>query len=391
MLSPSLRLPFAALLCVMAAAFFFEPLSPPAGARPLSEIELGKLAFEDPILSASGVQSCASCHAPSHGHAAPNALPVQPGGAAMDRQGMRTSQPLRYLAFNGRFHFDTDGTPTGGFFWDGRADSLAAQAEGPLLGEREMANPDKAGVVARIAQARWAADFRRLYGADILKDPERAVAALTRALGRFQAEDLAFNGFSSKYDAVLRGQAQLDAPEARGLALFNDAAKGNCAECHPSQRRDDGGHPLFTDFTYDTLGVPRNPAIAANADPAYIDLGLCDRPDLKTRTDLCGAFKVPSLRNVALRQAYFHNGHFTSLEDVVRFYVQRDTHPHKWYPPGADGKPKTFDDLPARFHDNVNREAPYDRTPGQAPALDEREIQDVVAFLKTLTDGWSAR
>ena len=195
----------------------------------------------------------------------------------------------------------------------------------------------------------------------------------------------------SKYDAHLRGQAVLSTQESRGLALFNDPAKGNCAACHPSERAADGSHPLFTDFSYDNLGVPRNRELVVNADPGYFDLGLCAQPggQLAARGDLCGAFKVPSLRNVALRQALFHNGHFKTLKDALAFYVQRDTNPEKFYPRRSDGTVDKFDDLPQAYKANVNTsEAPYDRQAGDAPALSDAEIDDVIAFLQTLTDGW---
>jgi cytochrome c peroxidase len=172
---------------------------------------LGQRAFNDPILSASGRLACASCHAPETGHAAANALAVQLGGVTMDVPGLRSSQSLRYLASNQAFHFDDEGTPTGGFFWDGRADSLAGQAAGPLLGAREMANADKASVVARIAQAQWAGEFKAIYGADILQNADLAFEKLTQALERFQLEDAVFNSFSSKFDAYLRGQTSLTA------------------------------------------------------------------------------------------------------------------------------------------------------------------------------------
>lgn len=363
-------------------------------ARPAmsAEARVGERAFGDPILSASGKLSCASCHAPQAGHHAPNALAVQWGGVGMNLQGARASQSVRYLATNGPFRIDADGKPSGGFFWDGRADSLAHQAAGPLLGAAEMANADKASVVARLARAGWADEFEAVYGKGVLGDVDRAFDALTQALQRYQVEDRSLNGFTSKYDEVLRGRARLTAREARGLALFAAEDKGNCAACHPSGRSADGSHPLFTDFSYDNLGVPRNPEIAANADAAYFDLGLCGRPELKDREDLCGAFRVPSLRNVALRQVLFHNGRFKSLREAIVFYVQRDTHPDKWYPRDPDGTVRKFDDLPARLHGAVNtREAPYDRKPGDAPALGDAEVDDLVAFLHTLTDGWRRR
>jgi cytochrome c peroxidase len=117
---------------------------------------------------------------------------------------------------------------------------------------------------------------------------------------------------------------------------------------------------------------------------------LCERADLGQRSDLCGAFKVPSLRNVALRQALFHNGRFKTLKDALTFYVQRDTNPEKWYPLAGDGSVQKFDDLPPELRGNVNTsEAPYNRGPGEQPALSGAEIDDVIAFLRTLSDGYA--
>jgi cytochrome c peroxidase len=362
------------------------------GATMLSpEAALGEAIFHDATLSASGRQSCATCHVAAAGHAADNALPAQLGGADLSLQGGRAAPSIRYLAANTAFAFDAEGTPTGGFFWDGRAQSLAEQAGGPFLNPVEMAMPGKAAVISRIAQAAYAEDFRRVFGADILDRPDDAFERVKLALERYQLEDPDFRPFSSKYDAFLRGQVALSAQEQRGLALFDDPLKGNCAACHPSARGADGSHPLFTDFTYDALGVPRNPELAHNADAAHFDLGLCAREggDLASRADLCGAFKVPTLRNVALRGALFHNGRFKTLKDAVTFYVRRDTHPELFYPRKADGTVDKFDDLPEAYRANVNTsEAPYDRRPGDEPALTDAEVDDVVAFLRTLTDGW---
>lgn len=361
-----------------------------ASVEELSPIaRIGEKAFVEPLLSASGRQSCSSCHSPETGHAAANALAVQLGGINLDQPGLRNSQSLRYLVKNTAFHFDAEGTPTGGFFWDGRADSLAQQAAGPLLNAREMANPDKASVVAKIARTSWANEFKSVFGENILQDVDLAFDKLTLALAQYQIEDKEFNAYTSKYDAWLRGTTSLTVQEARGLALFNDPMKGNCASCHTSSRGSDGSHPLFTDFTYDNLGLPRNMQIPANADPAYFDLGLCARPELSSRSELCGAFKVPSLRNVVLRQAYFHNGSFKTLKEALTFYVQRDTQPEKWYPLNPDGTVNKFNDLPLALRGNVNTtEVPYDRRPGDVPALSDVEVDDVIAFLRTLTDGW---
>lgn len=362
------------------------------GESPLSPVaSIGAAAFADPTLSASGRQSCASCHAEPTGHAAPNDLSVQLGGPDGNVPGLRNSQTLRYLAKNSAFTVDGDGNPSGGFFWDGRANSLLEQAAGPLLGAREMANPSKAAVVAKVAQANWAADFKRVFGKDILTNVDLAFDKLTLALQQYQLEDRQFNAYSSKFDAYLRGQTNLSAQEQRGLALFNDPNKGNCASCHLSAKGTDGSHPLFTDFSYDNLGVPRNADIPANADSNYFDLGLCGRSDLRARIDLCGAFKVPTLRNVVLRKTFFHNSRFKSLRETLQFYVQRDTQPEKWYPV-INGVVKKFNDLPDGYLSNVNTsEAPYNRQVGDAPALSDTEIEDVLVFLATLTDGWQVR
>lgn len=351
---------------------------------------LGEKIFADTSLSASGQQSCASCHDKDHADAPPNALPVQLGGPLGNLQSVRNAPSIRYLAKNTAFYFASDGTPTGGFFWDGRAASLAAQAAGPFLNPLEMAMPDKASVVAKLAVASYAAEFKRLYGNEIFNDVDAAYQRMTLAIQQYELEDTQFNAYTSKYDAFLRGTATLTDQELRGLALFNSPIKGNCLACHPSARGSDGAMPLFTDFTYDNLGLPRNTEIGANADASYYDMGLCQRTDLTARTDLCGAFKVPSLRNVGVRQAYFHNGYFKSLKEAVTFYVQRDTNPEKWYPLNADGTVAKFNDLPVQYHRNVNTtEVPYNRKPGDVPALTDGEIDDVVAFLNTLTDGYT--
>jgi cytochrome c peroxidase len=350
---------------------------------------LGEKIFNDVSLSASGQLACASCHSARRGHAPDNDLSAQFGGPALENQGGRSAPSIRYLASNAAFRFDADGAPGGGFFWDGRAASLQDQASRPFLNGVEMANTSPEDVVAKLSRAAYADDFRRVFGDDIFSRAGSAFERMTLALQQYQREEAEFQPFSSKYDEFLRGKVALSEQELRGLAFFNSPAKGNCAACHPSAKAVDGSHPLFTDFSYDALGVPRNPALLANQDPNHFDLGLCTREggDLNARGDLCGAFKVPSLRNVAQRGTFFHNGRFTSLREALTFYVQRDTQPEKWYPRRADGGLEKFDDLPERYRANVNTsEAPYNRRPGEPPALSDAEIDDLIAFLKTLSD-----
>ena len=336
--------------------------------------------------------SCATCHDPATGHASPFSAPVVSGGPQLDQPGLREAPSIRYLRFNGPFRLAHDGSPSGGFFWDGRVNSLAEQAKGPFIAANEMANADIAAVIAKLAATPYARDFAAVFGAGILADPVAAYERMAFAIERYQREDDDFAPFSSKFDAFIAGKATLSAQELNGLALFNRADKGNCAACHPSSKPANAPGALFTDFSYDNLGLPRNPAIPANADSGFFDLGLCGpvRTDLAGRTDLCGAFKVPSLRNVALRKHYFHNGQFSSLEEVVRFYATRDTDAAQWYPLDALGNPGPYNDLPPEARANVNvTEAPYNRRAGQAAALTDAEVRDVAAFLRTLTDGFT--
>ncbi|HZV93299.1 MAG TPA: cytochrome c peroxidase [Caldimonas sp.] len=358
---------------------------------------LGREIFFDPSLSASGRIACAGCHDPRHAFAPANGLAVQLAGANGDTPGLRAVPSLRYLQtvppFSEHF-FDNEGDdsadagPTGGRTWDGRAGSAHEQAALPLLSPLEMAGGTPERIVARLGAAPYAARFRTLWGAGIFDHADRAFAAAAMALEVYQEGAAEFQPFSSRYDAVLRGQASLTAAQARGRAVFEDPARGNCASCHPSEPGPDGAAPLFSDFGFVAIGVPRNRRLAANADPSFFDLGLCGplREDLRDRPELCGRFRTPSLRNVATRRSFFHNGVVRSLDEAVRFYASRDSDPARWYGRDRAGQPREFDDLPPRYRSNVERGAPFGGRPGGPPALDEGEVSDIVAFLGTLTD-----
>jgi cytochrome c peroxidase len=360
---------------------------------------LGRTLFAATALSGPGTLSCASCHDPAHAFAPANDRAVQLGGLAGTAVGLRAVPSLRYLQAVPRFseHFqdsDGDGTdqgPAGGYTWDGRAATAHEQARLPLFSPLEMANSSPEALVARLRGSPYVAALRATFGDDVLDTPERGLKAVLMALEVFQQSPRDFAPYDSKYDAWLRGQAQLDAREQHGLALFEDPAKGNCVRCHPSRIKS-GAFPAFTDYGFVALGVPRNRAIAANADPAWFDLGLCGplRTDLAQRPGYCGMFRAPSLRNVARRRRFFHNGVVTSLRDAVRFYVERDRLPARWYPRGRGGQLQPFDDLPARYRGNLDVEAPFGARRGQGPALNDREIDDLVVFLGTLDDGWRA-
>jgi cytochrome c peroxidase len=247
-----------------------------------------------------------------------------------------------------------------------------------------MGNRDLRQIADKVADAAYADDFRREFGIGF-DDAEKVAASVGSAL-----EAYLFNPemapFSSKYDAYIRGQAKLTPIEARGLELFKDKERGGCDGCH--KMNDHSPNPelsLFTDYSYDIVGAPRNRNLAANRNPQSYDLGLCERKDPRSHTDeerLCGAFRTPSLRNVATRASFMHNGVFNNLRDVIRFYATRTTSPERWYPAGA-----TFDDLPVKYRDQVNvTSVPYNRRRGQAPLLNDADIDAIVSFLKTLTD-----
>jgi cytochrome c peroxidase len=381
---------------------------------------LGKSLFFDKSLSSSGRLACASCHDPANAYGPPRgAGPVMTGGAHMNRQGLRAVPSLRYLAhvplftrhlYLSRTDDPEDVGPGGGLMWDGRADTLAEQALIPLLDPREMANRDVHEVAARLrASAAGAAlealerpsddprgACQRCAGGDARTESDahaetdaRLASLAGQALARFELEDPSFHPYDSRYDAYLRGTGKLTAQELRGLALFNSADKGNCAECHPSAPGPAGRLPDFTDYRFAAIGVPRNPVLSANADPAFYDLGLCGplRTDLvRESAEYCGMFQTPTLRNAARRSYFFHNGRVTTLEQVVQFYVTRDLEPARWYPV-RDGRATLYDDLPPGYRDNVDRsDPPFDRRPGQVPALSAEEIADLIAFLKALDD-----
>ena len=391
--------------------------------------QLGQKIFADKALSASGQQSCSSCHVAASAFAedatasgVDHGSPVPLGGLAMDQAGFRNTPSLMYAALTPAFSVGSDGGPVGGFFRDGRAKTLADQAVLPFTTGFEMANADAGAVITLLKTRPYLADFTALYGSAVLNDPTTALARMGQALAAFETEDPGFAPFSSKYDYFLKGQATLTAQEQRGLGLFNSATKGNCGACHPSTSADGKTPPMFTDYSYDNLGIPRNPLIPANgASPAgyvpvdstdgvqsYYDLGVCG-PFREQTLDFfsnCGQFKVPTLRNIAVTAPYFHNGRFTTLVDAIGFYVRRDTNPEEWYPANADGTVTKFDDLPALYGGqfvvtpgvvgsdagylgNVNTsEIPYNRVIGDTPALSTSEINDVITFLCTLTDGF---
>jgi cytochrome c peroxidase len=388
----------AACLCSILLASAAARAAPaPAEAGLSATAQLGRQIFFDSSLSESGQLSCASCHSPAAAYASPDGGFAPMAGARLNQPPLRTVPSLRYLDHTPRFtrHYyldhgeeREDEGPAGGFMLDGRADSLHTQALLPWLDATEMGNPSIEALSARLQRAPYAQRLQQLFGATVLDDPRQAVAGAALALERFELEDPSFHPYSSRYDQFLAGQETLTQQELRGLKLFVDPLKGNCAECHPNTAGPGGRGPDFTDYAYRALGVPRNPEIAANADRNFHDLGVCGprRVDLRAETQYCGYFKTPTLRNVARRTRFFHNGRFRTLEQVLQFYAERDTSPQLWYPT-VRGRVSKYDDLPRRYRDRVDvSDPPFNRRRGDAPALSGPEIEDLVAFLRTLDD-----
>ena len=388
--------------------------------------ELGRLIFFDASLSSSGRLSCAACHSPQHAYGPPGDLPVMRGGPQLSRPGVRAVPSLTYLERQPSFAIGPDNeenenvslaqlvalsqdavrvqktapqasqaatnmVPQGGLFWDGRADTLQDQALSPLLDPREMAGGSIDIVAGKLQRAPYAARFVELFGSSVWSDPHLAVNEALFAVARYQIEDLSFHSYSSKFDFWLEGKVRLAASEQRGYALFNDPAKANCAGCHVDQPSRDGLPPLFTDHQFEALGAPRNAALAVNGDPGFFDLGICGpyRQDMSGDTQYCGLFMTPTLRNAATRHAFFHNGVYSSLKQVLDFYDFRDTQAQKIYPRGADGAVQKFNDVPPVYQANVDvTDPPFNRKSGDTPAMTEADENDIIAFLSTLVDGY---
>jgi cytochrome c peroxidase len=327
------------------------------------EQQLGEKIFFDKNLSSPAGQACASCHDIKAAFSDPITNSPVSLGAVSKRTGTRNAPSAAYSAFAPQFHFDEqEGLYIGGQFLDGRAANLIEQAKGPFLNPDEMNNADENSVIEKIRKSDYVQLFEQVYGKDTLDDTAKAYDKVAQAIVAFE-NTASFNRFTSKYDYFLAGRVALSEQEQKGLELFEDENKGNCAACHIS-KTENGLPPLFTDFTYDNLGVPSNPKILALKGADFIDLGLGKTVGSATEN---GKFKVPSLRNVEKTAPYMHNGFFSDLKEAVNFYNTRDAD-RKWPAP--------------EVAENVNADELGDLK------LTDEEVDAIVAFLRTLTDGY---
>ena len=354
----------------------------------ISKIRLGQKLFFDTNLSTPPGQSCATCHDAKLRFTDPDKDVPTSNGVLPELKGSRNTPTAMYAAYSPKFHFDAEeGLYVGGQFLDGRAENLKEQAKGPFVNPLEMANPNQAAVVRKVRKARYARLFRRVYGQHSLDNVGQAYDRIADAIAAFE-ETPVFARFTSKYDYVLKGRAKLTPQERRGRRIFEDPDKGNCAACHPSRPAEDGMPPLFTDFTYDNLGTPRNPqnpfyTLPPDRNPdgfAFVDLGLGGALGDPAEN---GKFKVSTLRNIAKTGPYGHNGYFKSLRGIVDFYNTRDIKPRCSDPFTPEEQALALGCWPEpEVAENVNR------SELGSLGLAEREVDDLVAFLRTLSDGW---
>ncbi len=391
-------------LAVLAVTLAAAPLA----AQELTPLEqVGKFLFFDTNLSTPLGQACAVCHGPQVGFTGPvseiNAHGAVYPGAVNTRFGNRKPPASAYAGDSPVLHYDAaEDVWVGGMFWDGRAtgltlgDPLAEQAQGPFLNPLEQNNANAMVVVNKVALSAYAGLFLEVWGPDALPpminrlgavrafDYALAYERIARSIAAYE-RSAEVNPFSSKYDYWLAGMALLTEQEEWGRQLFNDPLKGNCAACHPSAPGPNGEAPVFTDFTYDNLGVPRN------LENPFYDMPPKWNPDGEDFVDTglggflqaagygpevygpnLGKQKVPTLRNVDRRpspdfvKAFAHNGVFKSLEEIVHFYNTRDV---EMWPP-------------AEVPENVNTEEL-----GNLGLTPEEEAA-IVAFLQTLSDGY---
>lgn len=280
---------------------------------------LGERLFFDENLSDPIGQSCGTCHLPSAGFADPDLLDPVSEGANMVDFGSRNTPTASYASHIPDFEDLGGGEFIGGQFLDGRASTLELQAQMPFLNPLEMNMADEAAVIAQVRAADYADDFRAVFGANALDTGSELAAyvQVSEAIASFERSS-EFSLFNAKFDDVSNGQASFTASELNGQQLFNSNTGGDCRRCHNSGA---AATQVFSDFKYNNIGVPTNPAnpfLVAN--PAFVDLGLGALEGAAQN----GKFRTPTLRNVALTPPYMHNGVFDTLQEVVEFYNLRD-------------------------------------------------------------------
>lgn len=447
-----------AKILVLTALLLAAAAAPAAALSPLET--LGQKLFFDASLSANGTQSCAACHAPEVGFTGPDAATNAGGaiyqGAFPQHFGNRKPPTSAYAGDNPVLHYDETAQGWfGGMFWDGRAtgavlgDPLAEQAQGPYLNPLEQALANAQVLCAKVRISDYAGLFEEVWGVGSLncaKDVQGVYEKIGRSVAAYE-RSTEVNPFSSKFDqfwdaataagkdvtkikcgtggmggggmggamgcpgggtdphrwTAFRGFGLADA-ELQGLAVFNDPNRADCASCHTLQPGPKG-YPLFTDFGYENIGTPKNPAnpfytMAPNWNPDgrnWVDYGLGGAlksagyaPEVYTLEQ--GKQKVPTLRNVDLRpspdfvKAYGHNGYFKSLDDIVFFYHWRAMMDNGCMGGGMNGGGMGCDAMADLF-----QPPEVDQNRATLGMFPRPQVDNIVLFLKTLSDGYYQR
>jgi cytochrome c peroxidase len=352
----------------------------PASTRQTELEDLGRALFFDVNLSRDRNESCATCHDPVRAFTDWRDSGVKAAasmGTDLHSLGDRNAPTISYAASISSFSRNEANDYVGGLFWDGRAATLEEQAGGPPLNPLEMAMPDKAAVVVRLQEnANYQHVFKSLFGADIFQRVDEAYAAMLQSLAALERTAF-FSPYDSKYDRYLRGDYKPTEQEQLGMTLFFSNQFANCNKCHQLQSLPEKPQEVFSNFTYQNIGVPVNAALrSANGKGSeFIDHGLLEHVANDATQD--GKFRVPTLRNVAITAPYMHNGVFQELRTVLQFY-------NKYLLKGSKAKlnPETGAEWgPPEVAVNIA----HDKLES-GRSLDARSIDALVAFMQMLTD-----
>ena len=345
-------------------------------AEDMKKEDLGRILFFDVNLSKNRTQSCATCHNPNVGFIDDRDNGVKKMASLGDdgkSLGDRQAPTASYAKFSPTFHFDEKTKKyVGGQFWDGREATLEGQAGGPPLNPVEMGMSDKKAVVDRLKENTLYVDsFKKIFGADIFKNDDKAYEAMTIAIASFERTD-EFSPFDSKYDRYLKGEYDLTPLEDLGKSIFFSNNNNSCANCHVLKGEDKEGE-TFTNYQYHNIGTPANNELRAKNGVKAIDEGLLANSNVSDVAQK-GKHKVPTLRNVAVTAPYMHNGVFKDLKTVVEFYDKYNNKDRNIDP--ETNKP--WDEPEVK--DNISLQEL------KANKLTDRKVEALVAFMKLLTD-----
>ncbi|MCG3704290.1 c-type cytochrome [Aliarcobacter butzleri] len=345
-------------------------------AEDMKKEDLGRILFFDVNLSKNRTQSCATCHNPDAGFVDDRDNGVKKMASLGDdgkSLGDRQAPTASYAKFSPTFHFDEKAKKyVGGQFWDGREATLEGQAGGPPLNPVEMGMSDKKAVVDRLKENSLYVDsFKKIFGADIFKNDDKAYEAMTIAIASFERTD-EFSPFDSKYDRYLKGEYDLTPLEDLGKSIFFSNNNNSCANCHVLKGEDKEGE-TFTNYQYHNIGTPANNELRAKNGVKAIDEGLLANSNVSDVAQK-GKHKVPTLRNVAVTGPYMHNGVFKDLKTVVEFYDKYNNKDRNIDP--ETNKP--WDEPEVK--DNISLQEL------KANKLTDRKVEALVAFMKLLTD-----